>query len=510
MLSCDAADESPAGLARTPLAARGAGPPAVEAVASGPAIETSPVAEPAAVPPRLLDEAVLPAHLSGGFTGDLPALREQGVLRALVTLSRTDFFLETGRPLGLHAESLERFEAFLNQRVGRRERKLKVVYVPVPFEELIPALLDGRGDIAVGFLTITPERERRVAFASGRALSVDEVVVARKGVEGLSTLDDLAGRSVYVLRGSSYAENLRALGRRLRAQGREPIDIVEADPHLLTEDLLELVNAGVLDLTVADDFRARLWARVLPALVVRDDLVVHRGGHVGWAVRPDNPKLLEATNDFLRSVRKGTLVGNVLFKRYYDDTRWLENPISEEKRRRLQRYAGLFRKYADRYGFDWLAIAAQAYQESGLDHGRRSRRGAVGLMQVLPGTAADPKVAIPDVSDLESNVHAGVKYLALLRDDYFDDPELSEEERMAFSWAAYNAGPSKVRRMRRRARAMGLDGDRWFGNVEHAALDMVGREPVRYVANVYKYWVAYRLATTLAESRTAANLPGST
>jgi membrane-bound lytic murein transglycosylase MltF len=184
----------------------------------------------------------------------------------------------------------------------------------------------------------------------------------------------------------------------------------------------------------------------------------------------------------------------VLFKRYYQNTRWIEDATDPEEQEKLERFQSLFRRYGDRYGFDWLAIAAQAYQESGLDHDRRSRAGAIGLMQILPSTARGPRVGIPDITDVENNVHAGVKYLAFLRDHYFSDPNLADEDRVAFAWAAYNAGPAKVRRMRERSREMGLDPDRWFHNVEYAALAIVGRETVRYVANIYKYYVAYKLA----------------
>jgi membrane-bound lytic murein transglycosylase MltF len=242
---------------------------------------------------------------------------------------------------------------------------------------------------------------------------------------------------------------------------------------------------------------------VLPHVIVREDLAIHTGGHVGWAVRRDNPELFATVARFLKTVKKGSLIGNVLFQRYYEDTRWIDNPLDEAEREKLDAYVGLFQKYGERYGFDWRAIAAQAYQESGLDHTRKSRRGAVGLMQVLPSTARDPRVGIEDITDLESNVHAGVKYLAVLRDVYFDDPALSDEDRVAFAWAAYNAGPGNVRRMRARARAMGLDPNRWFHHTEYAALATVGREPVRYVANIYKYYVAYQLAAELQDRKRA-------
>jgi membrane-bound lytic murein transglycosylase MltF len=448
---------------------------------------------------------LLPGHVGERWTGDLEAMRKRKVVRALVTPSQTDFFLHEGRPRGLQAEALQRYEEFLNRGVARKALRVRISYVPVRFNDLIPALLDGRGDVAAAYLTITPEREQRVAFASGRALEVDEIVVTRAGVEGLDRIEDLSGRTVHVLRGSSYEEHLRELNRSLAAQGRDPVEIQEADPNFRTEDILDVLSAGMPDVgvTIADDFKARVWAKVLPNLVLREDLVLHAGGHVGWAVRKESDELRASLEEFLRTARKGTLFGNVVFNRYYRETRWLQNPLQREERRRLEAFTELFKRYGSRYGFDWLAIAAQAYQESGLDHGARSRAGAVGVMQLLPSTARDPRVGIPDISDVENNVHAGVKYMAVLRDSYFSGDEISEEDRFAFTWAAYNAGPAKVRRMRARAAEMDLDRNRWFQNVELAALAMVGRETVRYVANVYKYYVAYGLAQDLAEQRQA-------
>jgi membrane-bound lytic murein transglycosylase MltF len=465
--------------------------------------ETAPL--PGAPDPEALPEPAaapfLPSQVAQRFTGDLPAMHERKLVRALVSLSRTDFFLTAGRPRGIQAEALHEFEKFLNRGASGKATPVRIAYVPVPFEDLLPALREGRGDLAAAFLTITPERERDVSIASGRGRVVNEVVVTHEGVTDLERLEDLSGRSVLVLRGSSYAEHLRALNEKLRAAGRSPVDVREAKRELVTEDLLELVNAGVFEITVADDFRARLWGRVLPQIAIREDLALHAGGHVGWAVRKENPELFAAVSAFMKKVKKGSLVGNVLFQRYYEDTRWIDNPLDDAEREKLEEYDGLFKKYGERYGFDWRAIAAQAYQESGLDHTKTSHRGAVGLMQVLPSTARDARVAIDDVSDLESNVHAGVKYLAFLRDAYFTGPELSEEDRVAFAWAAYNAGPANVRRMRARARTMGLDPNRWFHHTEHAALATVGREPVRYVANVYKYYVAYQLAGDLLDGK---------
>lgn len=239
---------------------------------------------------------------------------------------------------------------------------------------------------------------------------------------------------------------------------------------------------------------------MLDDIRLHDGIAIKRGNHVGWAVRKNNPELRATLEQLVRKVKRGTLLGNVLFKRYFADTRWIANPLAAAERARYERYVGLFKKYGKKYDFDHLALIAQAFKESGLDHSQQSHRGAVGIMQLLPTTAKDKNVGIPDIKDLENNIHAGTKYLAFLRDRYFSDEALSEVDRLAFTWASYNAGPAKVRRMRELAKRLGRDPNQWFGHVEVAAGRIVGRETVKYVGDVYKYYIAYRLIADLSSS----------
>lgn len=446
-------------------------------------------------------DVIIPGMVGKTFTDDLPSIRQRGILRALVSLSRTDFFLQGARPRGLFVELLNQYEIFLNQGRKRNTPKISIKYVPVTFDRLIPALSAGEGDIAVGHLTVTPARKRHIKFARDERVKVDELLVMHKSVEGIHSLEDLSGRIVYVKRGSSYAEHLHGLNAHFGSVGRQPIDIRLADPHLVTEDLIELVNAGIIELTVADDFRARLWEKVLENIVIRDDVKINVGGRLGWGVRKENPELLQNLQAFAKKVQGGTRLGNILFRRYYGNTRWIKNPLAENERKKLAQLTDLFIKYGNQYNFDWLAVLAQAYQESGLDHSVVSPAGAIGIMQLLPTTATDPQVGIADIQDLEQNIHAGTKYLAFLRDRYFSGPDFDDENRFAFSWAAYNAGPARVRSMRQRAKQMGLDPNRWFGHVEYAALAIVGRETYRYVRNIFKYYITYKIIGNIGEER---------
>jgi membrane-bound lytic murein transglycosylase MltF len=371
----------------------------------------------------------------------------------------------------------------------------------MPFDQLIPRLLAGEGDIAAAGLTVTPERAELVAFSEPYLPEVDEILVTAEGVSGIETLEDLAGRMVHVASARSYGGHLGALSDRLEAQGLAPIEVIEVDPHLETEDLLQLVQAGLIELTVADGQIAQIWSDHLPRIVLRPDLAIHQGGRIAWAIRPDSPGLRALLDAFMAEHRRGTLVGNVLCERYVEDDSWIRNPLAPEQQLDLARYADLFQTYGRRYGFDWRLIAALAFQESGLDQSVVSGAGATGLMQIKPATAAQAPIGLPDVEHAETNVHAGVKYLAYLKKRYFDDPQISPAAQIDFTLAAYNAGPRRVADMRKRAKELDLDPNVWFQSVELVAFDEFSRETVNYVANINKYYVAYRLSGDRLRSR---------
>ena len=445
--------------------------------------------------------------ISEEWTGDLDAIRERGVIRVLVTYKRTDYFVIKGEQHGFEYELMEEYERAINEKTKKKKKGrpfIDVVYIPVPFEKLIPSLLKGRGDVAAAGLTVTPARKEKVAFTIPYVTDVSEVVVTHKSDTSIRSLDDLSGRILYVLSGSSYVQHLVELSQKFKDEGRPPIYVVESDAYLATEDILELVNAGIVEVTVADNHIASLWANVLPNIAVHDDIAVNTDGKIAWAVRKNSPKLRASLDEFLENHRQGTTIGNVLFKRYYENTRWITNPLSDTARQKLEKYHSLFQRYADEYEFDWLLIAALAFQESKLNPDKKSARGAVGIMQVLPSTAKDKNIAIKNINKLENNVHAGVKYLAFLRDRYYTSPHIKEGDSIHFSLAAYNAGPAKVRKMRSRAKRMGLNPNVWFRNVERAAQQMVGTETTRYVANVYKYYLAYTLLKNLNDNKADA------
>lgn len=471
-----------------------AAPPHAEEEAPEPDLEASD--QPSSVEEVLLELSALDPELglAKAWTGDLDGMVERGFIRALVTYSKTNYFIDRGAQHGVSYEGLREFEKYLNRKLGRRTVKVKLVILPVARDELLPSLAAGLGDLAAANLTITPEREQLVDFSEPIATGVSELVVTGPAGPELSSLDDLAGHEVHVRRSSSYWDSLERLDRELQSRGLPAIEMVAAEEYLEDEDLLEMVNAGLIPTIVVDSHKAHLWEDVFDDIVVHDELAVRTGGEIAWAIRKDSPELSEMVDQFVTSHRKGTVFGNVVIKRYYRENPWIRNSLAESERQRFESMVELFVKYGQKYDFEPLMLGALAYQESHLDQSKRSSRGAIGVMQMLPSTAADPNVGIPDITDLENNIHAGTKYLAFLHERYFSDPEIPELDQTLFTFAAYNAGPGRVRQLRSDASSLGLDPNRWFGNVERAAARRVGSETVRYVSNITKYYIAYRLA----------------
>ena len=444
-------------------------------------------------------EAIL-GEVQEAWTGDLDGMVERGFIRILTTYNPLLFTTDGIEQHGIAADIGRIFEEWMKKHHGKK-RPLTVVLIPVPRDRLLDDLVAGRGDIVVANLTITPERRKLVDFSRPTYSGVSELVITGPGAPDINSFDDLTALEVHVRRSSSYYEHLSALNERRRGEGKPEIPIQEADERLEDHDLLDMVNAGVIPAVIVDSHKAEFWRQVFDKIEVHEDLAVSSGDDIAWAMRKNSPKLLAAVNDFVKTHAKGTLTGNILIKRYLKSTDWMDNSLSEEARKRYEATIEFIRRYADKYDFDWLMIAAQGYQESKLDQSKRSQVGAIGIMQVMPATAADRNVDIDNIDDAEHNVHAGVKYLRFLREQYFSDKEIDPLDRVLFSFAAYNAGPGNIAKARRKAASMGLDPNQWFNHVEVAASRMISREPVVYVRNIYKYYIAYKLLVAKIEEK---------
>ena len=435
----------------------------------------------------LLDEVTKP------WTGDFDGMLERGFIRVLTTYNPLFFAPDGSDQHGLVVDIARFLEEWLNKNYAKKKRRLSVVLIPIPRDQLLSRLVEGRGDIVMANLTVTPERKKIVDLSSPSYPGVNELVVTGPALPGVEALDDLISKGVHVRRSSSYFEHLAALNKKRKTQGKKQIPIHEADERLEDYNLLDLVNTGVIPAVIVDSHKVKLWAQIFKNIHVHENLTVNTGGSIAWAMRKDSPKLMKAVNKFLRKNRKGTLTGNILFKRYLGSTKWMDDVHSDEAQERYQGVIAIIRRYSAEYDFDWLMIAAQGYQESELDQSKKSHAGAIGIMQVMPKTAADKNVNIEDIHKAEQNVHAGVKYLRFIRERYFSDAAIDPVDRVLLSFAAYNAGPANIARARKKAASMGFDPNQWFNHVEVAAARTISREPVVYVRNIFKYYVAYAL-----------------
>jgi membrane-bound lytic murein transglycosylase MltF len=436
------------------------------------------------------------------FTDDFDAMVKRRLIRAGVVFNRTQYFIDKGVQRGISYESINLFEEDLNKRLKTGLLKVHVAVVPLSRDQLFSSLQEGKVDLVAAALTITPERRKQVDFSIPTRTGVSEIVVTSKDAPPIATTDDLAGREVFVRRSSSYYESLVDLNADLKSRGKPPVIIKEAPDALEDDDVLEMVNAGLVELTIVDDFVAEFWLQVFPDIRLHKDAAVRTGGEISVGVRKNNPRLREAVNAWIKKYGPGTAFGNTIEKRYLQSTQYVKDAASEGERRKLRALVKLFETYGGRYNVDYLLMAAQGFQESRLDQSARSRVGAIGVMQVMPATGKD--LAVGDITKVEPNVHAGVKYFRFMMDQFYKDEPMDELNKGLMTLASYNAGPGRLRQLRSETARRGLDPNKWFGNVERVVSERVGRETVQYVSNIYKYYVAYRLVLDRDQARERA------
>jgi membrane-bound lytic murein transglycosylase MltF len=426
-------------------------------------------------------------------TGDLDDMVKRHEIRALVVYSRSGFFYDAGQPEGIYYEAFQEFQRFVNQRFRTGALQINVTYIPVRFEQLESALRDGVGDVIAFGVIVTPEREKEVLFTAPIDSHVKQVLVTGPKSPAITSLEDLSGKEVYVNPLTDYYQNWQRVSESFQKARKAPILLKSADPNLTDEDLLQMVGAGLLPATVTINIRAEFWTKVFPRLTLHPHIVLAKEQQLAWATRKDSPELIQLLDDFVRDRQLGTVFGNIMLKRYLQNTNWVKDATSSEDLKKFRTYIEYFKKYGAEYNFDYLMLVAQGYEESGLDQSRRNPSGAVGIMQVIPGFAAAPPISIPNVEIAEANINAGAKMMRNIADTYLNDDKLDALNKPLMTFASYNAGPSRIAELRKKAASEGLDPNQWFGNVELVVAQDVGQQTVQYVSNIYKYYVAYRL-----------------
>jgi membrane-bound lytic murein transglycosylase MltF len=438
------------------------------------------------------------------WRGDFDAMLERRIIRVLVPYSRTLYFVDKGRERGLTADLARDFEEYLNTKYAKQlgKRPVTVLLIPTTRDQLLSGVVDGLGDIAAGNLTVTEERKKIVDFvAPANHAPMREVLVTGPNSPPVATLEDLSGKTLDVRKATSYYESVQALNLHLKAIGKPPAVIEDLPAPLEDEDVLEMLNAGLVNFVVVDDWKARMWAQVLPKIRVRDSLALRTEAFPGWAVRKGSPQLVTVCTAFYKHTSKLNS-REARLAQYFKRIKQINNNTQGPAWKRFEDTIKLFEKYGAKYHFDPLMLAAQGYQESRLKQEARSHMGAIGVMQIMPATGAELKVG--DITHLEPNIYGGAKYMNRLMTSYFPDAKFDETERTLFAFASYNAGPGNISKMRRLAIQRGLDGDQWFNNVEIVVAAKIGIETTTYVRNIYKYYVAYKLVEAAHEAASKA------
>jgi membrane-bound lytic murein transglycosylase MltF len=444
-------------------------------------------------------------------TGDFDQMLERRRIRVLVPYSRTLYFNDKGTQRGLTADLMREFEQHLNRKHAKQlgKRPITVVLIPTTRDEMFSEVASGLADIAAGNLSITEARLKQVDFAYLPDLpGMNEVIATGPKSPPVNSIDELAGKTIHVRKAVSYRQTVEDLNQRFVKEGKPPMKVVDLPDALEDEDKLEMLNVGLLEFVVIDDWKGKIWAQLLKDVKVRDDLALKKDVKTGWAIRKNSPLLKAEIEEFMRQARKASSL-QARQSLALSRAKKFRNNTADVEMKRFQDTLALFQKYGAKYGFDPLMLAAQGYQESQLNQKAKSHVGAIGIMQVMPATGAELRVG--DIMVAEHNVHAGAKYMDQLMTKYFPDAKFSESNRPLFAFASYNAGPGRISQMRKEAARRGLDPDTWFNNVEIVTAEKVGIETTTYVRNIYKYYVAYTLMvatrTEQIEARKALEAP---
>ncbi len=272
------------------------------------------------------------------FTGDLDEMVKRRMIRVGVRFNRTLYFVDNGIQRGAVYEYLTMFEDTLNKKLRTGNLKVHVVFVPLRRDLLLLALVDGKVDLVAASLTVTPERRAIVDFSNPTARNVNEIVVTGPGAPTIVTLDDLSGQEVFARKSTSYYQSLLALNSRFQSKGLAPVAIHDLPEHLEDEDLLEMVNAGLIRIVVVDDYLATFWSKVFPHLIIHDDVALRTGGDLAVAFRKNSPKLAAEANDFIDKFGLHRAFGSVIRKRYLESTTFV-GPRSVLKRTATSRDA---------------------------------------------------------------------------------------------------------------------------------------------------------------------------
>ncbi|ROM78170.1 lytic transglycosylase F [Pseudomonas brassicacearum] len=435
-------------------------------------------------------EARLPGPVQAvapGTVRDLAQIRSSRVLKVLVNQSRNSSGEVQGQPIGVEYHRLRAFEQYLNGH-ARDGQEITLKIIPKAKDQLLGALQRGEGDLVAPGELLDLQAAHAISASNPIRTDVPLLLVGIKGEKRYTRVEQLSGKTLALPNGSAAGDAVSQINQKLALLKLPPVKIEWVDPSLAVEDVLEMVQGGIFHLTIVEQPIAERWGKILPKLRFDRQVLIGEPSDEYWFVRRDAAMLRASIDQFL-AIYKVPSNQDAAFLRIYRRLYQVHYPLARADRQRLEKLRPVLQKHAEAQGMDWLNLAALAFKESALQPNARSGSGPTGLMQITP--AAAQRVGVNNIQNLDANVQAGAKYLALIRRKFFASPKLNERERMAFVLAAYNMGPERVQGMRAEARRRGLNPNQWFFQVERIAMEQVGMSAVSYVNSVNKYYLAF-------------------
>jgi membrane-bound lytic murein transglycosylase F len=429
--------------------------------------------------------------VSCGKKNALDRIIESGELTVLTRNNAHCYYTYRDTQMGFEYDLARAFSNYLGVQ-------LKVV--TTSWEELIPALNEGKGDCIAASLSILPSREKYVDF-SNEYLGIQQKAIIHAGHPQIKKLKDLEGKTIHVRSGTSYEERLN----NLKDDGLN-INIKLYD-DMPTEELISMVAEKEIDLTIADSNIALLNRRYYPDVKIA--LSIGEPQSLGWAVRKGEKALLKKINSFFKKIKKDGTFAKI-HNKYYANVEIFDyldlKKYHQRLETRLPKYKEIIRQAAKKNGFDWRLIASVIYQESHFNPKARSFTGVEGIMQLTKTTAME--MGVKDRLNPTASIRAGVRYLKKLYERY---KEAKDPDRMLITLASYNVGRGHVLDAQKIAKEKGLNPNSWAALEEILPLLRYpkhykktkygycrGTEPVRYVKRILTYYdILKREAITL-------------
>lgn len=420
---------------------------------------------------------------------------EKRNIRLAVEYDRTLYYSDRGRPYGLALAIAHDLSKWLSDRRSHelKRQSLTVQIIPVPKGSILDALDSDKADIALGRFRLDHDiNASSDLIIRPSAIMLKETLVTGRQTKIVKSIVDLSGRSLYAAYPESSYRGLDQWNNQIRTLGKTPLKISTWPDGLEDEDMLQMINAGLIDSMLVADWKAQLWKFALPNIIVQSEFSLQGAGTVGWAVSKSNSDLATDIDSFVQQWVVNDGMNQFRTTEFKNKLRSMRNPTTTDDWMHFKKLLPIFQKYSNRFNLDPLMLAALGFQETELKSVQQGIGGAIGVMQLMPSTGVAMEVG--DIHQVEPNIHAAAKLFDLLLQQHFSDSQLTTQNRTLFAIASYNAGPNAIASLRKQAEKQGFDPNIWLNNVEIVAAEKIGIGVMTYVRNVYRYFIIYTYA----------------